>query len=161
MERQPSTAEQYVSSLLYKLLAQFSHSLSLPYQRVSDTPPVLAAHIRSVQLASSALQAVSLLMASDALADETVDALGSGRWAAKNEEKRQQKGRRRIHTGRAPPADVVKSFHEYGAPVPTSKPKAAELAARLIAEQASVLQVRTQVCGQSLGAISVLIRLAL
>ena len=142
MKRQPSTAEDYHSSLLYKLLAQFSLSLSLPYPRVSDTPPGFAANRRSVQLAFSVLQAVALLKAGDALADAAADASGSGRWAAKNDEKRQQKRKRSIHTGRAPSVDAVKSILEYGAQVPTSKPEAAELVAQVIAEQASVLRVR-------------------
>ncbi|EJF58550.1 P-loop containing nucleoside triphosphate hydrolase protein, partial [Dichomitus squalens LYAD-421 SS1] len=140
LQRQPSTAEDYPSSLLYKLLAQLSRSLCLPYERASDTPPVLSAHRRSIELAFSVLQAVTHLNATDALAEQMGDELGSGRWAAKNEEKRHQKRKRSIHTGRAPPVDIVKSIIQYGAPVPTSKRQAAELVTTVVAEQTSILQ---------------------
>ncbi len=140
MKTQPQTAEEYPPSLVYKLLAQFSISLCLPYQRVSDTPPELLAHKQSVQLAFSVLQAISLLDVIDTPAEEFTDVL-STRWAAKGKEKQAQKRKRSIHTGRAPAIDV-KSIVEYGAQVPTSKLQATALAGTAIAEQMAILRVR-------------------
>ena len=128
---------------MYKLLDQFSVSLCLPYQRVSDTPPELLAQKQSVPLAFSVLQAISSLNVSNTLAEETDNVSGT-RWAAKGKEKQDKRRKRSIHTGRAPAIDV-KSIVEYGAHVPTSKPQAAALAQTVIAEQMAVLRVRVPV----------------
>ena len=143
MKLRPHTAEEFPSSTLYTLLAQFSVTLYLPYERVSDVPPGLVANRRSVDLAFSVLQAIALLNASDNLSEETIDVSGT-RWAAKSREKQEKRRKRSIHTGRASTVDV-KAIVEYGTQVPTSKPEAAELAATVIAEQMSVLRVRMSV----------------
>ena len=140
MKTQPQTAEEFLPSLVYKLLAQFSVSLCLRYQRVSDTPPELLAHKQSIPLAFSVLKAISLLEVSDTPTEEFVDVSGT-RWAAKSKEKQAQKRKRSIHANRAPAIDV-KSILEYGARVPTSKSEAATLAETVIAEQMAVLRVR-------------------
>ncbi|KAI1785420.1 hypothetical protein LXA43DRAFT_132940 [Ganoderma leucocontextum] len=138
LKLRPNTAEEFHSSTLYKLLAQFSVSLYLPYRRISDAPPELVANRRSVDLAFSVLQAITLLNASDTFAEENVDVSGT-KVVAKNKEKQEKRRKRSIHTGRALSIDV-KAIIEYGAQVPTSKPQAAELAATVIAEQMSVLR---------------------
>ena len=137
MKTQPQTAEEFLPSLVYKLLAQFSVSLCLRYQRVSDTPPELLAHKQSVPLAFSVLKAISLLDLNDAPVEEPVDISGT-RWAAK---KQPQKRKRSMHATRAPAIDV-KSIIEYGAQVPMSKSEAAALAETVIAEQMAILRVR-------------------
>ena len=141
MKLRPHTAEEYPSSVLHTLLARFSVSLYLPYERVSDAPPELVASRRSVDLAVAVLHAITLLNASDSLSEETIEGPGT-RWAAKSKEKQEKRRKRSIHTGRAPTVDV-KAIVEYGIQVPTSKPEAAELAATVIGEQMSVLRVRT------------------
>ncbi|KAM5542268.1 hypothetical protein V8D89_004141 [Ganoderma adspersum] len=136
-KNQPQTAEEFLPSVVYKLLAQFSVSLCLRYQRVSDVPQGLVVHKQSVQLAFSVLQAISLDLG-ETPAEESVDVSGT-RWAAKSKEKQAQKRKRSIHTGRAPTIDV-KSILEYGALVPTSKSEATALAGTVIAEQMAILR---------------------
>ncbi|KAM5542265.1 hypothetical protein V8D89_004138, partial [Ganoderma adspersum] len=140
MKNQPQTAEEFLPSVVYKLLAQFSVSLCLRYQRVSDTPPVLVVYKQSVPLAFSVLKAISLLDLGETPTEESVDVSGT-RWAAKSKEKQAQKRKRSIHASRAPAIDV-KSILEYGARVPTSKREAAALAETVIAEQMAILRVR-------------------
>ena len=143
MKTQPQTAEEFLPSLVYKLLAQFSVSLCLRYQRVSDTPPELLAQKQSIPLAFSVLKAISLLDLSETPEEESVDVSGT-RWAAKSKEKEAQKRKRSIHANRAPAIDV-KCILEYGARVPTSQSEAIALAETVIAEQMAVLRVRIYV----------------
>ncbi|PIL29959.1 hypothetical protein GSI_07870 [Ganoderma sinense ZZ0214-1] len=138
LKTQPKNAEDFPRSLVYKLLDRFSVSLCLRYQRVRDTPPDLVARKQSIPLAFSVLQAISLLNISDTPIEESVDVSGT-RWAAKIKEKQTQKRKRSIHTSRAPTIDT-KPIIEYGAPVPTSKSEASELAEKVIAEQMAVLR---------------------
>ena len=69
------------------------------YPRISDAPPELIANRRSVDLAASVLQAITLLNATDALSEETVEIPGK-RWAAKSKEKQEKKRKRSMHTPR-------------------------------------------------------------
>ena len=131
--RKPNTAEEFLFSLISKLLNQFCLSF----------PDALSSHTsrrRSVELASSALEVLSRLCASGALSEEYAEQ-SEARRVAKNREKTEKKRRRSTVSGRAHSVDV-KPILDYGEQVPASKPQAVQLVAKIIEEQMGILQVR-------------------